>query len=655
MQSKPSSSQHSGRPWLRVLLVLLVVGLAAGLLSARPWEAPQHECAVTVRPGESIQAAIDAAEEGDVICLARGLWRETILIDKPLTIVGRGTTRTSIEAEWRLRPVVEISSPDMRPLTVKIEGLTITWDGGHTGVAIDEMAVLEMSNCRISGMMYGITVADSAQLILSDSVVSDSRQRSIMLSGSGRASISDSRISANTAPGLWLSGSAQATVSDSSISGNHGHGLWLREQASVVLRNCTVSDNRGHGLLLTGESTAQVLESGFSRNWDHGIRTEDRARVELVDSTVLSNWHGVELRGESRATIIGSTISANSWDGIRASGSGQAQVSDSVISANRRGIAFLGNAGADIRGCLIRDNSTYGISSWYGGVVDGEGNEFRGNGIDLGGNLSGALRLPLNEPNEIAISWPDDRYASLQEAVDALLPGGKLILGPGTYVAGLTIGTSLLIEASHGQPVLMAKSDALPVLSLVGGAELHVSGLMITGGAEGILVSSDAVAVITECTISGNTDGVSLSNSASAQIVHSEIDDNGRRGVFVGGAAQAVIADCSVRDNGSLGIAVADSARITVSESIVVGSGGDGGIVLWASSEAVLEGNTISGNRGLGVAVYQRSCFVTGPWTFRGRISGSRNVFEDNRRGDVCPPELGLLATAEGGELDFRP
>ncbi|MFU8795946.1 MAG: right-handed parallel beta-helix repeat-containing protein [Dehalococcoidia bacterium] len=644
------------RPHLwRIVVVVVVIGIAAGLLYARPWEAPDYDCVVTVRSGESLQAAIDAAGDGDVICLARGVWTETILIDKSLTIVGRGATRTSIEAEWRLSPVVEISSPDGTPINVKIEGLAVSWDGGHTGVEVGGSAVMEMINCRISGMMYGITVADSAHLVLRDSVVSNSRQRSITLSGSSRATISNSRISANMAPGLWLSGSAQATVSGSTISGNLGHGLWLRDQASAALTGCIVSDNRGHALLLTGDSTAQVLQSGFSGSWDQGIEIQDRATVELVDSAVHSNWRGVELSGESRATIIRSTISGNRWDGIRASGSGNVLLSDSVISGNSRGVAFSGSAGGDISDCLVEGNSTYGVFSWASGVVSGEGNRFRDNGIDLGGNVPGILRLPLRQPAEITITWPDERYASLQEAVDALLPGGQLTLGPGTHTAGLVIGAPLLVEAGHGDTVLMAKSGLLPVFSLVGGAELHISGLTITGGAEGMLVSSDAVAVVVDCTISGNTEGVNLSRFASAELVRCEIDENERRGVFVGGAAQAEIADCSIRDNGSQGIAVADSARITVVDSIVAGSDGEGGILLWGSPEAILEGNTISDNRGFGVATYQRPCFVISPWVFRGRISGGGNVIEANRRGEVCPPELEFLTTVEGGQLDLRP
>lgn len=654
MEEKPLSRAKSGPRLWRIVTVLLVIGLAAGILASRPWEDPYSDCVVIVRSGESIQAAIDAAQDGDVICLARGLWTETILIDKSLTIVGRGTTRTGIEAEWRLRPVVEVSSPDMRPVNVKIEGLTISWDGGHTGVEINGVAAVEMSNFHVSGMMYGITVADSAQLSLSDSVVSDSSQRSIMLSDSARAIIRDSRISDNLAPGLWLSGSAQATVSDSRISGNLGHGLWLRDQASVVLRNCTVSNNRGHGLLLTGESTAQVLQSSLSGNWNQGMEIQDRATLELGDTTVLSNWRGVELSGESRATITLSTISRNRWDGMRLSGSAHVRVSESVISDNRRGVALSGGAGADIRDCLVEGNSGFGIFSWASGVVSGEDNEFCDNGIDLGGNLPGTLRLPLRQPSETAITWPDERYGSLQEAIDALLPGGKLTLDPGTHVAGLSIGTSLSIEAGDGQTVLMAKSGVSPVLSLVGGAELHLAGLTITGGAEGLLISSEAVAVITDCTISGNNEGFNLSHSASAQIVHCDIDDNERRGIYVGGAAQAVIDRCFIRDNGGQGIGVADSAWVTVSNSTISGTEGDGGVVFWGTSEVVLEGNTISGNRGFGVSVFQRPCFVMSRWIFRGRISGSGNLVEANRRGDVCPSELEFLTTAEGGELDLR-
>lgn len=639
----------------RVLVVPCVIAIVVALVIIRPWQSQQHECTVTVRPGESIQAAADAAEAGDVICLARGEWTESLVIDKSLTIVGRGAARTVIRAEWRLRPVVEVSSRDIEAIIVKLEGLTIWGDWAETGVAVNGTALAEISDCTISGMLYGIQVADSAHMVLSRSTISDSRQRAIVLSGSARASISGSQISANMAPGLWLSGSAEATISECEISGNLGHGLWLREEAQATLSNCTVSANGGHGLLLSGGATAQLLNSELSENWDQGISAEGRAQVKVIETTVLSNWHGIELRDEAQATIADSTISRNNWDGIRIRGSGQASISGSVISANGRGVGFSGNAGADFRHCRVEGNSGFGIFAWTTGEVTGEGNEFHNNGLDLGGNVPAALRIGLKERLETAVTWPDERYGSLQEAVDALLPGGKLVLEPGTYTAGLTIGTPLSIETGNGQAVLSGKSDALPVLSVVGGADLHLSGCIITGGAEGLLVSATARVVLDACTISGNTDGISVSHSAFTEIAYSDIEDNQRRGVVIAGAAQAAVSGCSVRNNGEQGFAVADSAQLTVSDSVVAGSGGDGGIVAWGSARVVLEGNTISGHRGFGVAIFQRPCFLASPWLFQGHISGSDNVFSANHRGDVCPPELEFLATAEGGELDLCP
>ena len=641
--------------WKRLLLVLSVSALAIGLLSARPWYAGQPECLVTVRPGESIQTAIDSAEAGTVICLGRGTWTENVIIDSSLTLVGRGIGRTVIEADRVFTPVIEVLGQDSGPINVKLEGLTISGVGGGSGVTISGIAVVEIKNCGVSGRSYGIEVADSAHLTLSDSTISENKQRGVILADSARASVSNSDISGNMGLGLWLSGSAEATFLDCEISRNGGHGLWLRDEARVVLSNCSISENRGHGLRLEDQSATQLLGSDISGNRDQGIRAEDSAKVELTESDVLSNWHGIELRNGAQATIVGSTVSRSRWDGIRIQHSAQATISGSIVSANGRGVGLSGEADAEIRDCLIEQNSGYGIFSWSSGEIRGEGNEFRENGADLGGNLAGALRVSSQEPTETAINWPDDRYISLQEAIDALLPGGKLLLTQGSYTAGLTIGKELSIEAADGAATLQAKNNALPVLSLVDGAELRLVGTTISGGSEGLLVSAGAKVALVGCTISQNIEGINVSYSASAEMTDCGIAENERSGTFIGGAAQATITRCSISNNNGYGIAVADSAQVTITDSSVTRSGQDGGIVLWGSCQAILEGNMIADNRGFGIAIYQRPCFWESPWVFQGHISGRGNLFQANGRGDVCPPELEFLSAAEGGELDSRP
>jgi nitrous oxidase accessory protein len=71
-------------------ILLVILGLAAGLFSLGTSSGTQDQlpCTVTVQAGESIQAAIDAAEEGAVVCLAEGTWEENIEIGKGLTLRG---------------------------------------------------------------------------------------------------------------------------------------------------------------------------------------------------------------------------------------------------------------------------------------------------------------------------------------------------------------------------------------------------------------------------------------------------------------------------------------------------------------------------------------------------------------------------------------
>lgn len=653
-QSTPSSPpSRPGRK--RLLLVICLVGVAVGLLIARPWQGPQIDCSLTVQPGQSLQAAIDAAAAGDVICLARGTWTENIVIDKPLTLVGRGAGRTVIQPVRLYTPAVEIPGSASESGTVRLERLTISGDGGLAGVALGGMSLADLTKCDIVGMMYGLQVSDSASLTLNECTISDSRQIAVVLRDSARATIRSSRVSDNRGQALQLSGSAQAEVSNSQLSRNNSHGLWLQDGARVALNDCSVSDNGQHGLLLAGQSQARVLGSQLSGNSDQGISGGAQSTVYLTSTRVLSNWHGIELSGEAEATIAGSTISANRWDGIRTQNSAHATISGSTISGSSRGLGLSAASTAHVSNCLIEENGQYGVFSLSTGEVTGQGNRFRENGIDLGGNLPGTLRLPLKEPAETAISWPDERFASLQEAIDALLPGGTLRLAPGTYTAGLTIGTELSIEARDGEVVLWGKTERLPVLSLVDGADLRLAGTTISGGSTGLSVSAGATVALTGCTISQNSQGAYLSYTSSAEMVDCNIVGNAHSGVFVTGSAQATIVACQVSNHTEYGIAAARSARLTVTDSTVINCGWDGGIILWDSSQTHLERNTITNNRGYGVATYWHPCFPATVWSFRGLISGSGNTLEMNRRGDVCPAELEFLTTAEGGEFDLRP
>ncbi len=238
--------------------------------------------------------------------------------------------------------------------------------------------------------------------------------------------------------------------------------------------------------------------------------------------------------------------------GILLNDSSQADIQRSEVSRNwDNGIGLTDSAAAAIRDNVIKGNPGCGVFVIYGSEGKGEKNQMSGNGVDLCGNVDNSLRNPLIEATEEEIVYPDERFPSLQEAVDALLAGGKLILQDGEYQAGLTIGKDLRIEAAEGAVVsLIGKNSyGAPVLSVVGDAELQLRKLRITGGNWGLSLGSDSTTLIYDSAVADDGDGLYLS-----------------------GLSQVVISNSVVSDSKDNGIELNDQAELTLQESVIKGN-----------------------------------------------------------------------------------
>lgn len=615
----------------------MALGLSSsiGFLNDSAPAQDQVECTLTVRPDDSIQAAIDQAQEGTVICLAEGAWQEYLVIDKNLTLKGQGAEQTIIDGSregypQEGYPIVWIRTPEeAQTVSVKIEGLTI--------------------------------------------------QRA-----SGRSCTGGQREICPT--GVRAEGRAHVTLS------------WV-----TIARNG--EDPYGYGLQLLDSAQASVVHSTLSWN-PHGIEVKDSAQIEVSDSTISQSRWGITLWDEAQATVIESEISGNGkWYGIGLNDASHAVITDSVISRNGGdGISLRGWARAEMRENWIADNLGCGISSGSDAEVQGEGNRMSDNGNDLCGNLSGSLRVPLAEPTEREITYPDPRYETLQQAVDALLPGGRLLLREGEHLAGLTIAKEVTIAASERvteEVVLKGRSERnAPVLSLIRDGRLHLQVLKVTGGGSGLRLAADSQAQIEDSiitwnywggidaedaagvelirsTLSWNGEGVSLwlEEAAWLRAIDSTISEHGMLqvlledaselellrskisgkadGVLLRHAARATITESEISGT-RLSLRLEDSAQLEITDSLIAHN--EQGILLRDMAQAWIEENRIMANEGYGVALYLKGCgFEGGQETFLGRVRGSGNLIpgpdepDGNGRGAVCPEELDFLRGDEQG------
>lgn len=604
---------------------------------------PAH--VISLRPGQSIQAAIDAAEESAVLVLSAGTFQENLRIDKSLTIRGAGPQSTIIQAIRPGPPVIWI----VGEAQVVVENLAVqAGRGGHVsvelssaGLFVQDRACLTLRRAEISqNAASGIFAKDGAILILEDVNITENIRYGIELFGQAQARALSARIFANKSGGVWLAEGAFMEAEESAVFGNAGPGIWVRGQAKARLWRVEIRENRGPGVRGQDEAEVRALAARIAQNEEAGVTISDRAHFSAYGTFFEANWDGLELWGGS-AFLQGCTVVGNRWDGIIGRGKATVTVQECQILAGQgAGVSALGQAEITLRHNEIRDFLGPGVSGFSKAAISGEGNDFFNTGVPLLGHVDPGLRRPKAQPSYQLLRFPNPEFADLQEAMDALLPGGVLELSAGQHSAGVTVDKILEIRG-NGEAIIFGSSGA-PVFSLVRGAWLQLSGVHVTGGAEGLALAAGSKAELHECSIWENAVGLKLWQDAQLFAARVSIAYHSQGGIWVWDESSATLEEVTVFRNDVCGIGVGGQSSLVLGQSTVMENGWQGGVLLRDLAQVELWNNVFAENRGHGVAAASPACVGSGPGFF-GKVVGGGNRFSGNYKGPVCPAELSFL------------
>jgi hypothetical protein len=395
---------------------------AAGGSASRPIftvTEPPVDAAIDV-PADypTIQAAIDAARDGDLVVVAPGTYRESVVIDgKQITLGSRfvnGGDATLVESTVidtdGIGPAItvrNVSAPGPR-----IVGLKLVDRTGATVDGILAQASARIHDNHIVGFEDGIDIvpgALGATCSCLRNLIDLGGDDGIDINGASRGVFDDNVLRSRGQDGIEIRLSDDATplgiqIRGNEISGNAQDGIQIIDEIGASDRVFTIERNR-----IVGNGRAGIgLMDGGSTNEDYRAASLTD-RIYLFNNTISGNNHGVS--GGDNVVAVNNIVANSSNVGVKGVDGGSV-IAHSLFWSNATS-ALTSNLDASttiFADPLFASDHSLGAGSpaidsgvaqytWQGQVVlDRPASAYTGTAPDLGALESGSLGPPPVAP-----------------------------------------------------------------------------------------------------------------------------------------------------------------------------------------------------------------------------------------------------------------
>jgi hypothetical protein len=364
--------------------------------------ATRGEAAISRVPADhaTIQAAIDAAAEGDLILVEAGTYRERIRLKPGITVRSAGGDATGTLGLKRAEEAIidgggaPVAGEDAVPGVAMAEGATIdgftvtrvgefnheAWmahyetrgenqpheDIGHfgtPGIGAAGVKCVIVNNLVHHNGHTGIAIRGEVGATIQPEVRANVCYRNmgggIGIMGGAAGTVAENHCFENFYAGIGHAG-ASPLVQGNRCHGNIRAGIGISAGACPVVRGNACFENRRAGIgIRTGKETRPVVEDNDCyRNGMAGIGCEDEAAPELRMNRCYENeMAGIGVGGNAAPRIERNECHDNKLAGI--------------------GFAECADGSAMVRGNQVVDNGTVGIGVHSGWKIEIEANSFR--------------------------------------------------------------------------------------------------------------------------------------------------------------------------------------------------------------------------------------------------------------------------------------
>ena len=355
----------------------------------------------------TISEAVKTARPGDRILIRPGLYTESLVIDKPLEILGDGPA-ADIQVHARDAHVVVFRANISRiaNLTLRQAGGKGTWHGVDIG-----QGRLELEGCDITSRSSAcVAIHGGADPRLRRNTIHDGKTTGVLVWDQGLGILEDNDITANAYSGVEIRTGGNPTLRRNTIHDGKTTGVYVHDQGLGILEDNDITANAGPGVAIQTGGNPTLRRNTIHDGQQDGVYVQDQGLGILEDNDITANTRvGVEIRTGGNPTLRRNTIHDGKTAGVYVYDQGLGILEDNDITANAySGVQIETGGNPTLRRNAIHDGKTVGVLVWDQGLGILEDNDITANtrvGVEIrtGGNPT--LRRNRINRNEYQAVW----------------------------------------------------------------------------------------------------------------------------------------------------------------------------------------------------------------------------------------------------------
>jgi parallel beta-helix repeat protein len=325
----------------------------------------------------TVAHALRNAKSGDRILIRPGLYKENLVIEKPVEIIGDGELGdVVIEASGKPTVLFQASM-------ARLANLALRQAGGENAFCVDiAQGRLDLEGCDITSQSLAcVAIHDGADPWLRSNRIHSGKEGGIFVYRNGQGTLEDNDIFDNGLAGIEIQEGGNPTLRRNRIRDGKEGGVYVHKSGEGVFEDNEISANRLAGVAIMDGGNPVLRHNSIHDGKVNGIYVAEGGQGLLEDNDIFANaFSGVEIKEGGNPTLRQNRIHHGKAGGVMILANGRGVLEDNDISANAEaGATIWGGANPILRRNRISQNGHAAIRVHDGGRGILEDNDLRGN------------------------------------------------------------------------------------------------------------------------------------------------------------------------------------------------------------------------------------------------------------------------------------